>query len=48
VLPPKLVLKSLEFIDNDGDKILSAGESARLKLEIANEGEGDCTISENS
>jgi WD40 repeat protein len=41
VLPPKLVLKSLEFIDNDGDKILSAGESGRIKLEIANEGEGD-------
>jgi len=41
VLPPKLVLKSLEFIDNDGDKILSAGETARIKLEIENQGEGD-------
>lgn len=40
-LPPKLVLKSLEFIDNDGDRILSAGETARIKLEISNEGEGD-------
>ena len=41
VLPPKLVLKTIEFIDNDGDKLLSAGETARIKLEIENQGEGD-------
>lgn len=44
VLPPKLVLNSIKFIDNDGDQILSAGESARLKLEIANQGEGDANF----
>mgnify|MGYP006076255283 CR=1 FL=1 len=44
VLPPKLVLNSIKFIDNDGDQILSAGESARLKLEIENQGEGDASF----
>lgn len=41
VLPPKLELTSVKFIDNDGDNILTAGESARVKLKITNLGEGD-------
>lgn len=40
ILPPKLNVKSVQFIDNDGDNTLAAGEGARLKFIISNDGEG--------
>lgn len=40
ILPPKLNIKTVLFVDNDGDNTLSAGEGARLKFIISNDGEG--------